>query len=462
MASVHVNSTGLSPTATPASPYATWQTAAATISAASGVAGVGDDVYIHPSHSETVASNITWAGTQASPVKIVCGTPGASTGITAEQSTAALTVAAAGSAISWNGSYAVRGISFRLTGSTGTAVWNFGGTTGAGVQEFTNCEFLNSSSSISPVFNLGGSTVSSVDENLTVLNNCIFRFALSNHFIRLLNRVVMNGISFVSGGATPAVIFSVGYAAQDTSTVVEASGIDFTNLGTAVPIMGSGGRTGSARFRNCKMPSGWAGNFLSSTAVTGFKAELLNYGDGDTNYKFWIEDRHGRAKDETTIKRTTNPASDGTTSYSMHILTLTNCAYPSTVYRSPPIIKRHAASSGTPRKIAVQIAHDGSSALTDKEVWVEVEYLGTVNSPLANFTSDRANYLSSAAAQPASGIAWDGATGTGLNGTSTWHRLQLETPSITIQEEGYLIATVCVARPDFHIYIDPQINVTVA
>ena len=74
MALLHVNSTS---GGTPTSPYDTWTKAATTIGAAALVAVAGDEVFVHPSHTETSNSNIGWAGLGENPIKLICGTPGA-------------------------------------------------------------------------------------------------------------------------------------------------------------------------------------------------------------------------------------------------------------------------------------------------------------------------------------------------------------------------------------------------
>lgn len=455
MALLHVNSAN----GAPVSPFDTWAKAATTLGATAAVAVDGDEIFVHPSHAETLSATINFAGTQANPIKIICGTPGATSGITALQTTAQISVATSGSSLSVNGNLYIHGIQFRLTGSTGAAIFSFN--TGATLTtiHFNECQFLGIAT-VGTGFNFCNSNTAQ-NEGYVMLTNCSVRYGATGHFLRFANRAQINGLTVLSGGVTPTSMFSYGSSGNENSAMVEMNGLDFSVLSNTAALNAATTKTTTVRYRNVKAPSGWTPSLFSATPLLGSRGELLNWASDDKNYRFWVEDRHGKAKDEIVVKRSTNAASDGTTSYSMRLETTSNVAFPILAFRSPPIIKRHAAAPGTTRTVAVQIAHDGSAAFSDKEVWLEVEYLGTAGFPLAKFTSDRAIYTNAAAAQPASGVAWDGATGTGPNGSTTWHRLQLETPAITVEEEGYLIGTVCMAVPSKTLFADPQLNVTV-
>ena len=85
------------------------------------------------------------------------------------------------------------------------------------------------------------------------------------------------------------------------------------------------------------------------------------------------------------------------------------------IHRLPLAADHQAARcrAGNDRKIAVQIAHDGASAFTDKEVWLEVEYLGTAGFPLATVHVGCGELLigCSSAASERRGVGWYWATG---------------------------------------------------
>jgi hypothetical protein len=456
MAAVHVNSAN----GAPVSPYDTWAKAATTLAAAAAVAVAGDEVFVHPSHAETVGTTCTWAGTKANPIRIICGTPGATSGITALQNTAQWGYAISGSACTWNGSIYVHGIQFKALGSTSGSAGLMLSSTMGHAQHYNDCSFQHVATGTGYIMSFHNNSAA-VDDGDIKVTNSTFRWAAAAQSFRMFQRTTFSGMGVVAGSATPTTAFYSASSTADNSGLIEMNGLDLSALSSGFSLFTPTQKPSQIRVRNAKLPSGWTPGLFATTPICGSRGELLNYGTGDTNYKFYTSDHWGIAQDEVTIKRTTNPASDGTTSYSMKLTTTANVGHPSSVFRSPPIIKRHAAAPGTTRTVSVQIAHDGASAFTDKEVWIELEYLGTAGFPLALFATDQSNYTTAAAGQPASGIAWDGASGTGPNGSSTWHRLQLETPAITVEEEGYLIATVCMSVPSKTIFADPQLNVTV-
>jgi hypothetical protein len=438
----HVNSA----TTGAAAPYDTWATAAATLAAVAAVATAGDEVFVHPSHVESNAGSLSFiAGVPTNPIRIVCGTPGSPSGITALQTTAQVNVT--NTTIALNGSLYVYGIKFGMS-TSGTSGINFNSVT-AHQQAYESCEFNNLSTAA--VTMQMGTTSGGVGH--TTLNNCTIRFNLSTHFLRVFNYVLMNGCVFAAG--TPDRVFILGSVSSTNGAELYVNGADFSGLGNSIDLIAPATKQAFVRIRNCKMPSGWSGALTYADLDYGCHAELLNYGTGDTNYKFWMESRQGIAKDETTIKLTTGAASDGTTSYSMRLTTLATVAYPSTIFRSPPVIKRQAAGGGS-KTLRAEVLHDGAAPFTNKEVWLEVEYLGTSGFPLASVVRTRASYVVGESSLVGGSFAWDGDTGTGPNGSATWNQCKIEIPGMTFAEEGYVVARLCMAIPSKTLFFNPD------
>lgn len=450
MAILHVNSGNGAPTA----PYETWAKAANTLAVAATASAAGDTIYVHPSHSETSGWSITLPGTKASPSKVVCGTPDTVSGITA---------LATGAIVSHTGTNFVvgcaylYGIDFKTTGS-GSATMSFGNATGT-VQFYENCGLLKENTEPNTDIVIGSS--SSIEGTLIVLRNCTWRLSHASQQIRINDTVIIEGGSFhASHTENINGVFLLSLGAKGSN--LQINGMDMSEIGnTANVVQHTGSQSvACARIRNCKMPASWTGTLTSAALSSSSRVELLNYGTGDTNYKFWVEDVHGIAKDESTIKilASDGGATDGVNNYSMRLQTTANCAYPSSIFRSPPIVQRVNTVGGAVTA-TVEVVHDGASPFTDKEIWLEVEYLGTSGFPLSSRVSDVGGFVAAAAAQASSSNFWDGDTGTGPNGSSTWNKIKLVTPSFTPQEQGYIVATVCMGVASKTAFVDPVVLV---
>jgi hypothetical protein len=118
---------------------------------------------------------------------------------------------------------------------------------------------------------------------------------------------------------------------------------------------------------------------------------------------------------------------------------------------SPEIVKWNE-TTGSSVTATVEFVHDSTTNMTDKEIWIEVMYLGTSGVPLGSFITDAAaNYLSSAADQTDSSETW---TTTGLTNPNT----QKLSVSFTPQEKGFVHAVVKVAVASKTVYVDPVLT----
>ena len=76
---------------------------------------------------------------------------------------------------------------------------------------------------------------------------------------------------------------------------------DFSVLANTVKLTNNNWKVGHVRFRNLKVPSGSGdpGTTVTPFDITlGAHLEILNYGEGDTNHRFWIQDSHGHSMAE--------------------------------------------------------------------------------------------------------------------------------------------------------------------
>ncbi len=134
---------------------------------------------------------------------------------------------------------------------------------------------------------------------------------------------------------------------------------------------------------------------------------MHNCDSGDTNYRFWSQNHAGECKTETTLIRT-GGLSDGTTPLSYKFTTFANAEYPH-LLASTPEFSRWNDTVNSAITVTVEILTDTGTKLTDGEIWIDVNYLGSGSFPIATRISDaKADVLATAADQTASTVTgWD-------------------------------------------------------
>jgi len=202
---------------------------------------------------------------------------------------------------------------------------------------------------------------------------------------------------------------------NESALVVDLRGIDLSGMDSSFDFITGGAAQvgGHLRVRNCKLPSGWTGGIFDSVlTVPGPRGELINCDGGDTNYRLLIEDWLGAIRDETTVRRT-DGASDGTTQISHKYTTTANAKFIRPFHGHPIESEANFDDIGSALTATLHYMHDGANAMTTKNIFGRVEYLGTSGFPLALFADDAAvNVLSADANQSTSTADWDdGVTG---------------------------------------------------
>jgi hypothetical protein len=228
------------------------------------------------------------------------------------------------------------------------------------------------------------------------------------------------------------------------------AGFDFSNFGNGVDLFSTGSGAGLATARNCKLPSGWTGTGDIQVGVPSGGAEykLLNYGVGNTNYKFWTSDGYGTCKDNITVYKTDGAADEAQQHYSIEMVSTASVSWPGHALKSPPIDVRVPAGT---KGFYVSFANN-TAELTNIEIWAEVEYLGTSDYPLSVFANDTLPITDAgnAAAQTVIGGGWTG---------SPTYSQMLVVPALTVAETGYARIHVYLARPSTTVYVDWKVTV---
>lgn len=429
----------------------TWALAKAKLAGADAIDAAGDTIFVSQVHSETSAAavSLTFAGTIASPTKLLCVNDAAEPPTAVSTGATIATTGASNLRIS--GSLYCQGLVF----SCGSAAANFASLwinfSGIGIRQvYENCDFVQVDTHPSNVVMIGNQNGG--EPTSTDLINC--RFKLSNAAINyaIMGKLHINGGSFISGTSTPSIgLFSMGQTSQACFALVE--NLDMTNLSSTVNLL-TVGSTKSTKIiiRNCKLPASWTGSlWTGSFSVPTARAEMYNCDSGSTNYRLWIEDYAGSIKHETTIIKT-GGASDGTTGLSWKMASNGNANESLGGLVSSEIVVWNDGT-GSAISVTVDIVHDSVTALTDAEVWLDVNYLGASGSPLGtNITDRRSTTLATAANQTTSAVTW---TTTGLTNPNK----QALSVTFTPQKKGWIQATVVLAKASKTIYVDPVLQV---
>jgi hypothetical protein len=443
MANIYVRSTDGSN----ADDGSTWALAKATLAGAQAIAVAGDTVYVSQAHAETDTSNLAllWAGTLANPIRILCVNDAAEPP-TVLATSASLT-RTGGAQIGFHGSIYVYGL--RVVSSANINL-NNSDAVGRDAMVFDSCLLRSGSNFVA--------SANATDSAEVWLKNCQLRYPGAGNYFQAGGRIRISGGSIETGGITPTNMFYAGTSGR--GGVVEIEGFDFSNFTSGFSFFQGANFTVPGRMvvRNCKLPASWSGSLITGT-ITGYgaRAEMHNCDSGDTNYRFRAQDYSGQIDSETTIYRT-GGATDGTTPISWRMASNANTVFPAVLLESPELPAVWNTSVGSSKTATVEIVQDGASALTDGEVWLEVQYLSASGFPLSSFVSDRKGLLAAGTAQATSAAAWTGDTGTGPNGSTTWNTLKLEC-TFTPQEAGYIQARVYLAKPSTTVFVDPKITV---
>jgi hypothetical protein len=438
----------------------TWALAKASLSGATAIDAFGDTIFVSDAHSESSATSLSFgtAGTLASPVSIICGDdaaqPPTAVAITGVVETTT------NSAVSFSGVYYCYGLRFNIGIGSSSATPTFNGASVAGsFSSLEKCIIDIRTTSASGRINMTHGA--SIDGTKAYWKNVDIKFAATGQRLLVAGDCVWEGGSVLSGSSAVAALV-VASATRGGSLAV--TGVDLSNLGASLDLIDATNSSQGVKivFRDCKLPSAWAGDMFNSTpALLGLRGEMYNCAAGDTNYALWIEDTSGSIRHETTIVRT-GGASDGVTPISWKMTARSSANYPTHVLKTPEMAIWNSTTGGS-KTVTAEIVHDSQgsgsgSKFTNAECWLEVVYLGTSGFPLSSIGADdvrgdnSGNILATAANQTDSSETW---TTTGLT-SPVKQKLAV---TFTPQEAGYYLARVCLAKASAVAYVDPKLTV---
>jgi hypothetical protein len=258
----------------------------------------------------------------------------------------------------------------------------------------------------------------------------------------------INGLTFVNAAYRTGTVLGQSQGGRKRITGADFSG--FTNA-TACELIAFANVNGELYLANCVTAATWTPG--TGTIARPGHVVLTNVGPADAPASLYDYDAFGTALSTTSIYRTGGAAVEGTAT-SWLITTTANCGEGAPFYT--PWIFFKVAAAGT-KTIDLYTVND-SADYTDAEMWLEVEAMGTADSPKYSLTTDqRATITTTAAAQTDdTASTWNG------TGPSFTYKQKLSA-SVVVGEEGLCRARVAVGKVSIassaYFYVDPQVFV---
>ena len=419
----------------------------------------GDQIFVGDEHTEagTVATVFDApATTITNPLLLVCVND---TGDPASPTTLA-TTAVIGSA---NGiSIDIRGIAIYIYGITfsvgngGASAANLalGAATARSHIELENCALRLNNTSTTSLIRVGASSGSAPA-----------RIRLRNTTVQFgsVSQAIGGGCALFLWEDTPSAIVgatlptSLFRPTSGSGGQVIMRGIDISAIGSGESLVVTSAAASTQRamdflLQNCKIDSALDIIDVTAEALTlgDYTVTLVSTSDTDATINFYRETAIATIQEETTLVRS-GGASDGTTTYAWKVVT--TAVGSRQISEALPTIATWNQDVGSPVTATVEILHDSATALTDSEVWLEVEYLGTSGSTRSTIDTDEGPILAAGTAQTSSSVTW---TTTGMTNPN---KQKLEV-TFTPQEPGPIRAVVRVAKDSYTLYVDPLITLT--
>jgi hypothetical protein len=264
-------------------------------------------------------------------------------------------------------------------------------------------------------------------------------------------RATFLGVSFVNPSYRTGAIFSV--ASCNASLV---SGVDASGFQSGCEILDAAFSPGEHIASNIKT----AGTFTALTTAaprTGGRITAINFGSDNAPTFLAVRDYYGAVNSSTSIYRSGGAEIDAT-AFSWGMVSGTVCSEAAPLYT--PWIYGSIASTGSKTFTLYVSQNGGSGDLTDAEIWMEVEYLGTSSSPMYSLGSDQRSNSTNAfvSVTEAPDAQADDTTSSWTGITATYKQVLAVTG--TVNDAGLYRARVALGKVSTTVYVDPKVTVT--
>lgn len=448
MSTYHINDSG-----TITAPYDTWAKAAQFLSTPSKANN--DQFLIDSTHQETytASTTITFVADSYYFNSVISGVPDSPSGL-ASASPGAKLITTLERSLTFRGSVYCEGLVFEIGGGGYYSNFNINDD-GAKIchQIYKDCTFrFFDDSTFSGIIIGGSSTYGHFPNKCEFINVKLKLTNLWQNVTVYYGDVLFEGLSY-EAGTTAGTNFlkRIGSTTNNSPCRVVFSGCDFSLMSASAQAVGSAYGMGEVIFKNCLLPVGWGGSLYSGTVYKAMRISMYNCDSGATNYKMLITAGYGTIKAETTIVRT-NGAYDGATQLSWKAYAV-GTKYPVETLDLDPIVAWNSVT-GSSVTATIEIVTDTATALTEADIWMDVEYLGNASNPISTVVSTKpSSMITTASDLPSSSATW---TTTGLS-TPLKQKISL---SFTPQMVGFVSVRVKLAKTTATVYVCPKLDLT--
>jgi hypothetical protein len=294
-----------------------------------------------------------------------------------------------------------------------------------------------------------GLRLQNAQPNTVVLDNSSVRFGNAGQSFQCgydLNLTWLNTPIPLGGGTIPTALFNA------TSGIYVLRGVDLSLLTTALVATGGASNVTGPKvlLDSCRIAPNVVrlSNASGGSAITTHDlVELINCYDG-SNYisERWMA--QGAVTTEFAVTLT-NGARDNVGGYSHKMVSNANSDFAEPL--SGFWLDLNSVAIGTPVNAVVEII--SSVTLNNNDIWLLLEFQGTVGSSLATFRKSLpANVLTGATPVLSSTAAWNSMPASPI-------RQQLLI-NFTPQVAGRVRAQVCLARPSTTVWYNPQVTIS--
>lgn len=405
----------------------------------------GDDFYVNAAStvSNASAQTLTFKGTSASPNRVFsCSTITNNPPVTGDLGVGAAHTTTGNSGQTISGHVYIYGCTFNMgTGAVNPTFTFVGGSVDSDITLET-CKIITPATGATANITIGGNVVN-LGQRVTWRNTTL-KFGNAGQGINLTTGMFRweNTASAIdNAGSIPTNLFLASASAVRTY-IATCIGVDFSAITSKALVAATAGN-GVLQFVDCLY--GASTTFTAPSVAAGLNIDQVvsdvttgTYAQGRTNYS-------GTSTADNTIY---NNATDGVTPISWKVVATANCS--NTVpFECFDIVQWVSAGTYAASTIMVTSA---TASLTNNDVWVVVDYLGSTYPGASKVTSGNSPLIPG------------GSSPTNLSAGSWVHsgqgnNYQLTIPSFTTSAAGYVTFRVRVGKASLTAWIDPAVTV---
>lgn len=416
-----------------------WSAPHAGMFAASSWMAAGDNLYVSDDHAHTIASppTMTFPGTSASPNRIYCvNHAGSVPPVSADLRTTAVETGTA----SWGiaGSIYMYGVTLATSNYLSLC-------SGSSAQFYENCGISMNGGAQSLQVGTSGNSAAA----LATFQNCTIR--ISSGISVIPQNAIINFIGgSIAGLVSTGLVFGQGSSSSNSASVVTLDGVDLSGYGSGKTLVGTIKAAIIYRFVNCKLGASVSVSAQSQGGPGYGEIQVINSDSSATGYRMEKYNYAGVFTTDTTDVRS-GGASDGVTPIAWKVVTTANAqiAFPFECFE----IVKWNGGVGSP--ITASIPVMSNATLTNADIWLDVEYLGSGSAPQASLQSGRVADL----------LGTTSTTNWPTDSTSVWTTTgvtgpvqQMLSATFTPQMAGWVRIKVKIAKPSLTIRIDPLVQ----